>query len=150
MGPMELLSRRQRQSTPLRFCRYLIDLIGRHYPGVMPAVLWVRSDSTYYRLLPCSRLWNARRDARTYPGPWPVICHPPCGPWGKYKHNCHHSKLDGIIAMNMVHVWGGIVEHPVGSSLFREHGRGGEILKFDQGDFGHRVPKPTLLYCVWH
>ncbi len=48
----------------------------------------------------------------------------------------------------MVHVHrvGGVVEQPVGSSLFRELGQDGLVLEIDQGDFGHAARKPTLLY----
>jgi hypothetical protein len=54
--------------------------------------------------------------------------------------------------MELVHRWGGVVEQPKGSQLFRQYGRGGAIEEVNQGDYGMKSPgglyirKPTLLY----
>lgn len=146
MIPFEKLSRFQRRATPLPFCRHLVEQVRARLAVKTVAVLWVEPRSHYWRLWPGVEMWGRGRDARTYSGPHPVICHPPCGPWGKYRANCSHSREDGIIAIDMVHRWGGVVEHPVGSSLFRDHGRGGQIERVNQIDFGHAALKPTLLY----
>lgn len=112
------------------------------------AVLWVERKSPYWRLWPTVELWGRGRDANTYHGPFPIIAHPPCGPWGKYKTVSQESRSDGIQAMSHVHQWGGIVEQPLGSELFALHGGPGRIAKVNQGDFGHLALKPTLLYIV--
>lgn len=112
------------------------------------AVLWVERKSLYWKLWPLVEMHGLGRDAKKYAGPHPVICHPPCGPWGKYRSKSHESKEDGIVAMRMVHQFGGVVEQPVGSKLFREYGQGGRIEKIDQKDFGHQSIKATILYWV--
>lgn len=48
--------------------------------------------------------------------------------------------------MDLVHKWGGVVEHPVGSALFAVHGMGGRVNRVNQSDYGHLAKKPTLLY----
>lgn len=147
--PLESLSRRQRQLTPAPFARLLLNLVRDFCHTDRVAVLWCDPMSLYSRLVPAERLWTPARDARLYPGPHPIVAHPPCGPWGKYRSNCHHAREDGVIAMDLVHRWGGVVEHPVGSSLFAEHGTAaGMLLCVNQGDFGHYAIKPTLLYLV--
>src|SRR5262249_34237977 len=96
---------------------------------------------------PLTDCWPRRRDARLYAGPWPVICHPPCGPWGNYKARCfRQGKEHGLLALEFVHRWGGVVEQPTGSDLFDLHGCGGTVGKLAQGDHGHAAIKATLLY----
>jgi len=67
--------------------------------------------------------YDEARDAKTYAGPWPVIAHPPCGPWGRLRHL---SKKDdpslALRAVNQVRLFGGVLEHPLGSLLFRTAG----------------------------
>ena len=142
----ENLSKKQRRLTPFPFCEYLLAMVWAMKGNVKTAILWTERKSLYWKFWPSVEIYGVGRDARKYDGPYPIIAHPPCGPWGKYKSNCHQSKLDGIIAMNLVHEFGGIVEQPLGSSLFSEHGCGGRILKMNQSDFGHMALKPTILY----
>jgi hypothetical protein len=145
--PCENLSKAQRKATPVAFARMLLELArGCSVVHDSIAGLWVMSDTIYWRYWPHVEIWAKGRDANTYVGPWPVVCHPPCGPWGKYRTVSQESRDHGIRAMNAVHRWGGIVEQPLGSSLFREHGKDGHILQFDQGDWGHLAKKPTLIY----
>lgn len=146
--PSERLSHRQREQTPDEFAQFLIALAQSAVGSNDVAALWVRRDSIYKELLGPERCWDRLRDARTYAGPFPVICHPPCGPWGKFSWKCHQDPMDGIIAMQMVHRWGGVVEQPLGSRLFREHGDGRKVLRFKQSLFGFPAPKPTILYVV--
>jgi hypothetical protein len=146
LRPLEHLGRFDRKATPLPLCRWLVDRVRERFQVEKVAVLWVERRSHYWRLWPEVELWGKGRDARTYAGPHPVICHPPCGPWGNYKAKALESREDGLIAMEMVHRWGGVIEHPVGSCLFRDHGRGGTIERIDQADFGHQARKATLLY----
>ncbi len=144
--PCQNLSHGQRELTPLPFARYLLRRVLELCGGDKAAVLWVARRTRYGWLWPQVELWGPRKDARTYAGPHPVIAHPPCGPWGKLKWRSRQDREAGVIAIDLVHRWGGVVEQPVGSLLFEQHGRGGLIETVNQGDFGHQAEKATLLY----
>lgn len=149
LRPCESLSKRQREATPPPFAEYLLGRVRMAHGCHTVAVLWVQSRSVYFSL-PGTDCWSRARNARRYPGPHPVICHPPCGPWGKYHHVSGEDKEDGRIAVELVERFGGVVEQPVGSRLFRVH-RGmfvGHVERVDQSCFGHMARKPTLLYFV--
>lgn len=137
------LSHREREATPYLLARYLVRRIQPH------AALWVMRKTVYGRFRGLE-LWDGgERNAREYPGPGPIIAHPPCGPWGKYRHACiWQEREDGIRAIELVHEYGGVVEQPLGSHLFRLYGRGGKIERINQYDYGHKALKPTLLYFV--
>lgn len=147
MRPLENLSRLQRSLTPLPFALYLLQRVKALIPAERVAVLWVERWTHYATLWPQVQLWGRGQDARRYRGPFPIIAHPPCGPWGKYRSRCRQSRSDGVIAMRLVHYYGGCVEQPVGSSLFREHGLPDvPVETVNQSLFGHQAIKATLLY----
>jgi hypothetical protein len=103
--------------------------------------------------------WDAARDARLYAGPWPVVAHPPCGPWGRLRHLCRNDDPQlAVRAVEQVRAYGGVLEHPVDSLLFR-HCRlplpgefpdawGGHTIEVCQCDWGHPARKRTWLYIV--
>ena len=144
---LENLSRRQRQHTPHDMAEMLLLRVRQMFDQDVVAVLWCHPSSIYKTFLGTD-CWDQERDANLYDGPFPIIGHPPCGPWGKYRANCHHSRQDGIRAMELVHRFGGVVEQPLGSSLFYEHGGRALIQQCNQWDFGHLCLKPTLLYWI--
>lgn len=124
------------------------------------SVLFARSDSVYKTLgLDC---WDIERDARSYTGPGAVICHPPCRGWGRLRHYAkprHDEKALALFAVDCVRRFGGVLEHPYGSTLWPAAGLpppqpgvvdawGGWTLLVDQGWWGHAAPKPTYLYIV--
>jgi hypothetical protein len=104
--------------------------------------------------------WDETRDARAYPGPGPVVAHPPCGPWGRLAHLCRrsHEKHLALVAVAQVRAYGGVLEHPQGSGLFAAAGLprpgklpdawGGYSIEVAQCDWGHVARKRTLLYLV--
>lgn len=122
------------------------------------SALFVRADSIYGDLL--FDLWDADRDARLYAGPWPVIAHPPCRAWGRLRQFAKprpDEKELALTAVRMVRQFGGVLEHPFGSSLWPTAGlpvpgeidaHGGWTVLVDQGWWGHHAPKPTWLYVV--
>lgn len=125
--------------------------------GPAVCVLYTRPNSIYLKLgFDC---WGIERDARTYAGPAPVIAHPPCGHWGRYRANCRLPGKDcGPLAVDQVRRFGGVLEQPASSRLLRYCGcptepgqrdlHGGQVLYVDQGNYGHLAAKATVLYVV--
>lgn len=121
------------------------------------AALFVRSDGPYADM-PRVDLWPQKRDATRYAGPWPIVAHPPCAPWGRYWHSSTQRPDLAVFAAWAVRRWGGVLEHPAGSRLWLamrmpKPGEpadrwGGSSLAVSQCRFGHAAPKPTWLYIV--
>ncbi len=141
--------------------RYESDVIARaaYAASRMPqvSVLFARSDSCYAELV--SDVWDAERDARKYTGSNPVVCHPPCRAWGRLRHLAKprpDEKALALFAVEQIRRVGGVLEHPMGSTLWHEanlplpgHGVdqwGGFSVLVEQGWWGHAAPKPTYLY----
>lgn len=101
--------------------------------------------------------WDESRDAREYDGPHPIVAHPPCGPWGRLKFLCTKQDPEcGLRAVEQVWAFGGVLEHPEHSSLFRHCGLPvagesdgiGRTYRVEQSGWGHRCKKATWLYIV--
>ncbi len=103
--------------------------------------------------------FDEERDAKTYDGFLPVVAHPPCGPWGALRHlNEKQDPSCGPRAVEQVRRWGGVLEHPRGSRLFRHCGMphpgelpdawGGLTFEVCQVDWGHVARKRTWIYVV--
>ena len=125
------------------------------------AALYVDKRGPYFGLLGSEFCWDVDRDARTYAGPWPVVAHPACGPWGKLRHMYKGGEGGpelAIKAVEQVRQWGGVLEHPAHSRLWAHcglprpddltDGYGGYTVAINQCDWGHPCRKPTWLYCV--
>lgn len=143
----------------------------------MIAALYVIEGGPYYGLEGVDP-WPQSRDARAYPGPHPVVAHPPCARWGRYWHGGPTAKVrrrlgdDGgcfAAALASVRSWGGVLEHPEASHAWRRFGiaapprAGGWVPAsrhpllapddgwtccVEQGHYGHRARKATWLYVV--
>jgi hypothetical protein len=135
------------------------------------AALFVQKGGVYYGL-PDVDPWDAERDARTYPGPWPVVAHPPCQLWVNFaalnfkRYGGEHNRPgnDGgcfEAALRAVNKWGGVLEHPAGSRAWLEfgitppEGRGWQSCGRDnwvaevwQSAYGHKARKRTWLYAA--
>lgn len=122
------------------------------------AVLFARRDSIY-KTLPGCDVWDEDRDARIWPGGAPVVAHPPCRLWGGLSHLSTADKREkwcGIMAVSAVRIWGGCLEHPQRSKLWKtaslpapDEGRdefGGFTVAFPQMWFGHPAEKWTWIY----
>ena len=101
------------------------------------------------------------KDARCYAGPYPIVAHPPCGPWGRFAWNYKGGEGDktcGPIAIEQARLFGGVVEHPAHSKLWlamdlplpgaNVDRHGGQTLEVQQVDWGHLARKKTWLYVV--
>jgi hypothetical protein len=125
------------------------------------AALYVDRRGPYFGLLGEALCWAVDRDATKYEGPWPIVAHPACGPWGKLRHMYKGGEGGpelAIKAVDQVRQWGGVLEHPAHSRLWAhcnlprpgeptdEHG--GYTVAIHQCDWGHVARKATWLYCV--
>jgi hypothetical protein len=132
------------------------------------AALYVQTDGVYYGL-PEVDPWDEARDARLYTGPHPVVAHPPCARWSRlagfteFRFGLKRGEDGGCFAsaLNAVHTFGGVLEHPAYSSAWSEFGlprpvvRSGWTLSLDggascyveQGRYGLPVKKATWLYA---
>lgn len=137
----------------------------------MIAALFVARGGCYWDLEGVDP-WDEARDARLYPGPWPVVAHPPCERWGRYWNGGPSARVrrqlgdDGgcfASALNAVRTWGGVLEHPEASYAWRVFGLiaplrgggwsvaddiGGWTCCVEQGAYGHRARKATWLYAI--
>lgn len=137
----------------------------------MIAALFVADDGPYVGL-PDIDPWTAERDARLYPGPHPVIAHPPCERWGRYWFGGPSVKErkqlgDDLgcfgFALMSVRAFGGVLEHPAATHAWKIYelksppiyggwhpaGDGvGMVCHVEQGNYGHPARKATWLYAV--
>lgn len=114
-----------------------------------------------YPLIPDVDYWDESRDARLYSGPWACVAHPPCADWGgmrQFAKDPGGRRELAPLAVEQVRHYGGVLEHPRGSTLWRycrlplpgefPDRWGGQTLEVYQRDWGHEAMKPTWLYCV--
>lgn len=131
------------------------------FVSVSVAALYIDPRGPYPKLLGCDFCWDAERDARKYEGPWPIVAHPPCGPWGRLRHLYEGDEHDcAVRAVEQVRTFGGVLEHPRGSMLWSETSAdlplpgnsaddwGGYTVEVCQCDWGHPARKRTWLYVV--
>lgn len=134
--------------------------------GLTVAALFVETGGAYFGL-PTVDPWDEARDARFYPGPLPVVAHPPCNKWSPLAYINQRRLADYFVgddggcfrsALRSVRTWGGVLEHPAESLAWKHFGltrprRGlwlnlvdGWVTEVDQGRYGHRARKRTWLY----
>lgn len=117
-------------------------------------------------------MWDKKRDARKYTGPYPVVAHPPCNLWTRFAHinyarwGGEHNKPgnDGgcfSFALHCVRKFGGVLEHPAFSDAWKAYGlkrphaqnwtqcsENEWVCEVWQSAYGHKARKRTwLLYC---
>lgn len=115
-------------------------------------------------------VWGISRDARTYPGPHPVVAHPPCSRWSQIarvaqaRWGTKMGEDEGCFdaALASVRRWGGVLEHPAESAAWASFDltppnpaggwtaadfAGGWTCRVDQSHFGHKARKATWLYA---
>jgi hypothetical protein len=111
------------------------------------AALFVSPTGPYFGR-PDIDAWDESRDARTYDGQYPVVCHPPCQLWvnlaavnwkryGRQKPAWYPGGSDGggfASALRSVLGCGGVLEHPASSHAWEYY----------------RLPKPSGLGWTRH
>lgn len=134
------------------------------------AALYVQPKGTYSTMTGVE-MWDEARDAMTYPGPHPVIAHPPCARWcqlaGLVEHRYGYRKGDDggtfAAALASVRKFCGVLEHPAHSKAWPAHGLitptpgvngwqrcidGAWVCEISQAAYGHRARKLTWLLYV--
>ena len=118
------------------------------------SVLFARRDSIY-KTLPGVDVWDADRDALRWSGGTPVVAHPPCRLWSSLAHMSTAPKEEkelAIWAIEQVRKWGGVLEHPQRSQIWKilpqpwRSDEWGITVELDQWHWGHPASKPTRLY----
>jgi len=87
---------------------------------VRVAALYVSPGGPYMHM-PDVDAWDEARDARLYDGPYPVVAHPACGPWGRvyWRYKGSEGGADcALHAVESVRAFGGVLEHPRESNLW--------------------------------
>lgn len=121
--------------------------------------LYVDPRGVYPQLVVYGHWYDERRDARAYRGPWPVVAHPPCGPWSKLRHLYRGNEHAlAPLAVGQVRQFGGVLEHPAESQLWAycdlplpgelPDQFGGRTIAIDQCDWGHVARKRSWIYVV--
>lgn len=135
----------------------------------MIAALFVDARGSYAGV-PGVDLWDVARDARLYPGPHPVVAHPPCQLWTNLaavnfkRYGGEHNRPGNdagcfASALASLRRWGGVLEHPAFSNAWPAHGlarpvavgwsrcQDGWVCETWQSAYGHPARKRTwLLY----
>jgi hypothetical protein len=130
------------------------------------AALYIDPRGPYPRIADVD-CWDEARNAKLYAGPHPIVAHPDCRTWSRARHMNKHGDAEcGIRAVDQVKLWGGVLEQPAGSLLWR-HCRlptpisasplrrsawqdmfRGFAVEVEQVSWGHVARKPTWLYFV--
>jgi hypothetical protein len=127
------------------------------------AALYVDPRGVYANL-PGVEVWDEKRDARTYPGPWPVVAHPPCNRWSYLSAGRSRGQDGGCFAAALAAVreFGGVLEHPAHSQAWAAFdlprparggwvarlGEPGAAVEVDQWLYGFPTRKRTWLYAA--
>lgn len=124
-------------------------------------VLFCQSNSIYNklgRLYPCDT-WNEKRNALNWQGNEACVYHPPCRLWSKLKNFStadENEKYLAVWSVRKIQEYGGVLEHPAYSSLWKccnlpkpgKKDQFGFTIEVDQFHFGHKAQKKTWLYIV--
>lgn len=125
----------------------------------MIKVLFTKTKSNYHKAggFDC---YDIKRGALSSGVSEPAIYHPPCRLFSRLRSFSNAGKCEKFLAYWAImscRQFGGVVEHPLASTLFKEMGCrldgsmdewGGFLIRVNLSDFGFQARKPTLLYIV--
>jgi hypothetical protein len=89
------------------------------------AILCTARNSVY-KTIPGVDVYDIDRDAKNFEGGMPIVAHPPCRAWSAYCR--HQAKPDrgekelGLWCADQLRKWGGCLEQPAHSHLFKAAG----------------------------
>lgn len=122
-------------------------------------ILFCDQESNYKKI--GQEVYDINRNALTCHSTSPAIYHPPCKSWSRLKHFAKFSPGErwlGVWAVIRCRKYGGIVEQPDGSNLFKRMNCalpgngldqwGGQVIVINQVKWGHVAQKRTMLYLV--
>lgn len=105
---------------------------------------------SYYFDLPGLDVYGKERNAYNFTGTNPVIAHPPCAQWSRLRSFARFDLEEKGLAnfcWEVVNKNGGVFEHPLGSSFFKNVRIDmSKLYSVDQSWFGFPARKRTLLY----
>ena len=84
------------------------------------------APNSIYKGMAGVEAFDKRRGANTFAGGMPVVAHPPCRGWSTYCR--HQAKVEpgelelGIWCADQLKEWGGVLEQPAHSHLFKAAG----------------------------
>lgn len=92
-------------------------------PEVRTVAVLCTARKSIYHTLPGVDVYDAARDARTFPGGMPIVAHPPCRSWSRHcrqlAKNVPESERElGVWCCDQLRECGGVLEQPAGSLLF--------------------------------
>lgn len=117
-------------------------------------------EGSIYKSFPVCDVWDATRNALNFDEPRPIIAHPPCHLFSRMRglSTAPESEKElAYFALDHIRKYGGILEHPAHSTLWKEKSLpkpgqldrfGGFTLVVSQFWFGHKADKLTWLYIV--
>jgi hypothetical protein len=122
----------------------------------MQIAILCASKNSIYRKIPDLNIFDANRNARTFIGTEPVICHPPCRGWSAFMS--HYAKPPpgekdlAYFCTEKIAINGGVLEHPA-YSKYLSHFKNSphwKILTVHQSWFGYPITKKTWLLMPKH
>jgi hypothetical protein len=124
------------------------------------AVLCARKGSIYHTISGVD-VYCKRRPVSEFVGCCPVVCHPPCRLWGRLRQFAkstqeQNERYLARLCCDHVRHYGGVLEHPAYSTLWRDQGLPlpgekspeGCTIAIPQYWFGHRGRKATWLFVA--
>lgn len=115
------------------------------------AVLCADEKSHYFEIEGLD-IYTKSRPMELFTGGVPIIGHPPCGQWGKFKWRAKANPREKDLAIQCIeHLSreGGVIEHPEGSDIWKlQWPKGTKFQKVNLHQFGFKAKKTTIL--AWY
>ncbi len=117
----------------------------------MTVAILCADEKTNYSKISNLEIYDRERDAYSFRGGMPVVCHPPCAQWSNLKHFAHKNQYEKDLApfcWSALLENGGIFEHPICSTFIKNMQplpKECKMISVDLHWFGYRARKRTAL-----